>query len=311
MDSLSDVLSLLKIRSYMVRAVDTGGEWSVRFGPHHGIKLFAVISGEGRLAVHGVEGTVRAGAGDCLLLPSGCAFQAASDLALPPVDGEALLSGLTDGEIARWNGGGSCLAIIGHFELAEENAAMLLTMLPPIVHIREEQDKQVLRWCLERTMKELQEAQPGHTLIAQQLTLTMLVQVLRTFMAEEVPGRPGWLFALADEQIGRSLRAMHAAPGRQWKLTALAQEAGMSRTGFAVAFKRLVGVAPIEYLTRWRMMLARERLLTSAEGIAGIAEHVGYDSESAFSTAFKRVVGCSPRRYASQGKATKREPFVM
>jgi len=311
MDSLSDVLSLLKIRSYMVRAVDTGGEWSVRFGSHHGIKLFAVISGEGRLAVHGVEGTVRAGAGDCLLLPSGCAFQAASDLALPPVDGEALLSGLTDGEIARWNGGGSCLAIIGHFELAEENAAMLLTMLPPIVHIREEQDKQVLRWCLERTMKELQEAQPGHTLIAQQLTLTMLVQVLRTFMAEEVPGRPGWLFALADEQIGRSLRAMHAAPGRQWKLTALAQEAGMSRTGFAVAFKRLVGVAPIEYLTRWRMMLARERLLTSAEGIAGIAEHVGYDSESAFSTAFKRVVGCSPRRYASQGKATKREPFVM
>jgi AraC-like DNA-binding protein len=245
------------------------------------------------------------------LLPSGCAFQAASDLALPPVDGEALLSGLTDGEIARWNGGGSCLAIIGHFELAEENAAMLLTMLPPIVHIREEQDKQVLRWCLERTMKELQEEQPGHTLIAQQLTLTMLVQVLRTFMAEEVPGRPGWLFALADEQIGRSLRAMHAAPGRQWKLTALAQEAGMSRTGFAVAFKRLVGVAPIEYLTRWRMMLARERLLTSAEGIAGIAEHVGYDSESAFSTAFKRVVGCSPRRYASQGKATKREPFVM
>ena len=311
MDSLSDVLSLLKIRTYMVRAVDAGGDWSVRFGPHHGIKLFAVISGEGRLAVHGVEGTVRAGAGDCLLLPSGCAFQAASDLALPPVDGEALLSGLIDGGIARWNGGGSCLAIVGHFELAEENAAMLLTMLPPIVHIREEQDKQVLRWCLERTMKELQEEQPGHTLIAQQLTLTMLVQVLRTFMAEEVPGKPGWLFALADEQIGRSLRAMHAAPGRQWKLTALAQEAGMSRTGFAVAFKRLVGVAPIEYLTRWRMMLARERLLTSAEGIAGIAEHVGYDSESAFSTAFKRVVGCSPRRYASQGKATKREPFVM
>lgn len=58
-------------------------------------------------------------------------------------------------------------------------------------------------------------------------------------------------------------------------------------------------------------MLAKERLLTSAEGIAGIAEQVGYGSESAFSTAFKRAVGCSPRRYASQGKAKKREQFVM
>jgi AraC-like DNA-binding protein len=57
------------------------------------------------------------------------------------------------------------------------------------------------------------------------------------------------------------------------------------------------------------MMLARERLLTSAEGVAGIAEQVGYDSESAFSTAFKRVVGCSPRRYASVGKAKKQELF--
>jgi AraC-like DNA-binding protein len=93
---------------------------------------------------------------------------------------------------------------------------------------------------------------------------------------------------------------MHAAPGRQWALATLSQEAGMSRTGFAVTFKRLVGVAPIEYLTLWRMMLARERLVTSTEGIA---EQVGYDSESAFSTAFKRVVGCSPRRYASQRKA--------
>lgn len=118
---------------------------------------------------------------------------------------------------------------------------MLLTILPLIVHIRVEQDKQVLRWCLERTMKELQEAQPRHTLIAQQLTLAMLVQVLRTFMAEEVAGRPGWLFALTDKQVSRSLRAMHAVPGRQRTLAALAQEAGMSRTGFAVAFKRLVG----------------------------------------------------------------------
>jgi hypothetical protein len=40
-------------------------------------------------------------------------------------------------------------------------------------------------------MKELRETQPRHTLIAKQLTLTMLVQVLRTFTAEEVARRSG------------------------------------------------------------------------------------------------------------------------
>ena len=79
----------------------------------------------------------------------------------------------------------------------------------------------------------------------------------------------------------------------------LAKQVGMSRTSFAVRFKELVGTAPIEYLTRWRMSLAKDRLLHSGDAIAAIAGQVGYESESAFSTAFSRLVGCSPRGYAT------------
>jgi AraC-like DNA-binding protein len=53
----------------------------------------------------------------------------------------------------------------------------------------------------------------------------------------------------------------------------------------------------MDYLTRWRMLLAGDRLTNSAEAIAGVALSLGYESESAFSTAFKRVMGCSPRQY--------------
>jgi AraC-like DNA-binding protein len=78
---------------------------------------------------------------------------------------------------------------------------------------------------------------------------------------------------------------------------ALAQCAGMSRTSFAVKFTRTVGFARMAYLTRWRMMLAADRLMTSTDPISVLAEELGYESEAAFSNAFKRVMGSSPRRY--------------
>jgi AraC-like DNA-binding protein len=72
----------------------------------------------------------------------------------------------------------------------------------------------------------------------------------------------------------------------------------MSRSSFALKFKQTVGSSPLEYLTRWRMLLAGDRLVSSGDPISAIAPALGYESESAFSTAFKRVMGCSPRQYA-------------
>lgn len=53
----------------------------------------------------------------------------------------------------------------------------------------------------------------------------------------------------------------------------------------------------MDYLTRWRMTLAADRLENSGDPVAAIAFSLGYESESSFSAAFKRVMGCSPRQY--------------
>jgi AraC-like DNA-binding protein len=81
-------------------------------------------------------------------------------------------------------------------------------------------------------------------------------------------------------------------------LQVLAARAGMSRSTFALKFKETVGASPMDYLTRWRMLLAGDRLANSSDPISAIALSLGYESESAFSTAFKRVMGCSPRQYS-------------
>lgn len=302
MDPLSDVLSLLKVRVYAAGGFQAGNEWSVTFGPSSGIKLFAVVSGEGWLAVDGLQEPVRVLAGDCLLLASGRGYRVASNLSLPSLDGDSLVHSLLPNEIARFSAGTDCFGLAGHFDMAGENADLLLAMLPPVVHIREDSDKQVLRWCLERMRKELHDPQPGTSLATQQLGTLMLVQILRTHLTSRLEGNVGWMFALRDKKVGMALQAMHQAPSHPWTLNSLARKAGMSRTGFAVKFRDLVGLSPLNYLARWRMSLAKERVLNSPDAIGTIATQLGYTSESAFSTAFRRMVGCAPRRYATSLK---------
>jgi AraC-like DNA-binding protein len=304
-DTLSDVLSLLKPRSYMAAGFDVGGALSIQFPKHEGIKCYALVSGELWLMVEGVADPVQIKAGDCFLLPHGRPFRLASDPALAPVDFRTLLpAGRLNGGIMVANGGGTSFMVGGHFILDGHHAEILLGALPTIVHIRKESDKAALRWSLERMMLELREPQPGGFLVAQHLAYMILVQALRLHLAEGASGGIGWFFALADKQMGAAINAMHDDPARGWTLQTLAEQAGMSRSAFALKFRERVGKAPMEYLTRWRMMLAGDRLRNSRDSVSVVALELGYQSESAFGTAFKRVMGCSPRQYCRGGKST-------
>jgi len=298
MDPLSDVLSLLVPRSYGAGGFDMGGEWSIQFPQHRGFKCYAVVSGQCWLSMQDVPEALPLTAGDCFLLPQGRPFRLASDLDLAPV----LYSSLPRvGGIAS-NGGGDCFIVGGHFALADRHAGILLGALSPVVHVREEADKAALRWSLERMGHELRGRQAGASLVAQHLSHMILVQALRLHMAEGVRAGVGWLFALADKQISAAITAVHNDPARRWTLQMLAGHAGMSRSGFALRFKELVGETPMEYVTRWRMLLATDRLAASGDPVSVVGRSLGYGSESSFSTAFKRVMGHAPRQYSRRGQ---------
>jgi len=297
MDPLSDILTLLKPRSYMYGGFDVGGDWSIGFPEHEGIKCYAVVSGQCWLSVDGVSDAVRLETGDCFLLPLGRAFRIASDLTLPPTNFKSVVVAPLQGGIFTYNGGGDCFGVGGQFALTGDHADMLLGILPPIVHIRNESDRAELRWLLERMMQELREPKPGGSLVAQHLASMMLVQALRLHLAGGPRGGVGWLFALADKKMSMAIDLMHHNPARRWTLQELAQCVGMSRSSFALKFKDTVGTSPMEYLTQWRMQLAGDRLTNSGDPISAIAALLGYESESAFSAAFKRTMNCSPRQY--------------
>jgi AraC-like DNA-binding protein len=297
MDPLSEVLALMKPQLYVAGGFAVSGDVAIHFPKHRGIKCYAMLTGDCWLVVEGAPEPVQLRAGDCFLLPRGLPFRLATDLSLEPLLYTVAFARFGKTNEAPGAAGGTRYIAGGHFALTGGHAEMLLQSLPPIVHIRREPDKAAMRWSLERMREELRDPQPGGSLIAQQLAYTMLIQALRLHLMDAAHTRPGWLAALADKHMSIAIESMHSDPGYCWTLESLAGRVGMSRSVFALRFRETVGVTPMEYLTRWRMLLAADRLQNSSDGLSAIAQSLGYQSESAFGKAFRRVMGCSPRRY--------------
>lgn len=221
-------------------------------------------------------------------------FRLSTDLTSTPVDFQSVRTALISDIAARSNETSGCFLVGGHFLLAGRAARMLLNPLSPVVHIRRGADKKAMRWALERMAEELRAPQPGSGLIVQQLAFMLLIQALRLHANDNPAISSGWLFALRDKKLSAAIACMHDAPGYGWTVEKLARQVGMSRSAFAQLFSQTVGIAPADYLTQWRMLLACNRLQHSDDSVLHIATSLGYASESAFRKAFKRVIGCSP-----------------
>jgi len=87
---------------------------------------------------------------------------------------------------------------------------------------------------------------------------------------------------------------VHREPARPWSVASLAREIAMSRSAFAARFTELVGEPVMQYVTRWRMQVARDRLQHDDISVSELATQLGYESEAAFKRAFKRTIGTNP-----------------
>ena len=115
----------------------------------------------------------------------------------------------------------------------------------------------------------------------------------------------GWPAALRDNVIAPALAAMHGEPGRRWTLAELARVSSVSSTVLDERFRAVLGLAPIRYLTGWRMHVAEDLLRTTTLPVATIAHRVGYEAEESFSRAFKRHHGSAPSTWRERSGAVR------
>ena len=140
----------------------------------------------------------------------------------------------------------------------------------------------------------------GHRLLADRLFEVVLLQLLRWLLDHPEEGEVpvGLLTGLAEPRLARALVAMHEAPGQPWSLERMSQQAGMSRSAFAAAFKSAVGQTPADYLADWRLTIAQAQL-RDGRSVKAIADELGYANASALSRVFTQKIGVSPRRWLS------------
>jgi transcriptional regulator GlxA family with amidase domain len=156
--------------------------------------------------------------------------------------------------------------------------------------------------------RELERSAPGQQTVLDRLLDVLLVLVLRASYAQG-PEAPRWYRAAEDPRLGRALAAMHEAPERGWTVPELARLSAMSRPSFARHFERALGQAPMQYLTDWRLSLARDYLLAGELTVEQIARRTGYRSANAFAAVFRRHVGMPPGQWRLEERA-KPSPAV-
>ncbi|TCV96431.1 AraC family transcriptional regulator [Luteibacter rhizovicinus] len=295
-DPLTEVVVLLQPGAPFSKVVSCAGSWSVRRSEAGRPFYCVILDGSCRVAVDGHE-PISLREGDFVLIPSAYGFTMSSfeppvseDIDTPPVE-------LLNGEFRHGVPGGppDVRLLVGYCVFGSPDAALLVSLLPQLVHVRGERR---LATLVQLVGDESRALRPARDVVLARLLEVLLIEALRSTAG--TAASPGLLRGLADERLAVAIRRMHESPTRSWTVVQLAKEAALSRSAFFERFNRAVGVPPMEYLLAWRMALAKNLLRRKEGGIAEVAERVGYSSASTFSVAFTRYVGRPPARYARE-----------
>ena len=298
-DPLGEILHQLRLDGSLYCRSELSGDWSLDMPILPGKMMFHIITaGQCWLSVAG-EPTRLLKQGSLVLVPHGLGHVISSDPNLSPTplfesgviqvsERYETLNITGDGDITELTCG-----IMGFDQFAGKQ---LMQQLPPMLIVEPGQYNQQdwLNSTLQFIGQEARQLKPGGETIITHLGDILVIQLIRHWMEHSPQASEGWIGALRDKHIGIALRAIHHQPEKKWTVDSLAQECGMSRSGFSAHFKQLLGDSVKSYLTQWRMNIAYQRLKQQHEPLINLAQELGYESEAAFSRAFKRIMGVSP-----------------
>ena len=236
--------------------------------------------------------------GDFALIPHGQGHSVADDPSTKVVDIFKLKRELISPryELLRYGGGGEPTHIIcGAVSFQDPAAQRVIGLLPKMIVMQTNTpENDWLLGTIRMMMSEAESLKPGGDTIITRVSDILVVQAIRHWLENDPLAKTGWLGALKDSQIGKAIALVHRQPTTPWSVEGLAEEVGMSRSGFAARFTKLVGETPMQYVRKWRFQVATGWLEESDLAIAEIAEKLSYESEASFNRAFKKFTGKTP-----------------
>jgi AraC-like DNA-binding protein len=308
-DPLGEALHFLRMDGAFYCRSELSAAWGLTLPAMPGYLWFHVLaSGRAWLETDQTQPSLLR-PGDFALVPHGEGHRLRSDPEAPvPGILELEREAVSDRyEILRHGEGGAPSTMVcGAVRFNHPAARNLVEILPAAIHMEATNSPQLdwMQSTLRLMAAEAKELRPGSEAVITRLGDILVIQAIRSWIETDPAAQTGWLGALQDRHIGRAISLIHRDPATPWTVASLARELAMSRSAFAARFTELVGEPVMQYVTRWRMLVAVDALREDGATVGELAMRLGYRSEAAFARAFKRVVGVPPgavrRRVAAE-----------
>jgi AraC-like DNA-binding protein len=314
LDPITDIFRTMHVTAFGLHRLEATAPWGVKQEnladekitasgkkmPPTDLAHFAMLSrGNCWLSVNGTSEPIPLTGGDCFLLAKGTSIVLRDSPRTRPKWTFREIGAAANGNVAYYGGGGAPTTIVcGSLSFDRASLKPITQLLPSFILMKADEARTLaLHNTVQALASEMVEQSPGSEVVATRLAEVLFIQVLRAHIASGPERNKGWLRAIFDPQIGTTLSAIHDRVNTPWTVESLAKTAGISRSAFAARFKELLGQAPLEYVTEWRMQKAMQLIQQHDKKLIDVARLVGYESDAAFSKAFRRVVGASPGQY--------------
>ena len=318
-DILSDVLRSVRLRGAVFYFVHGDRNWAaeapasrdiapaVMPGSQHVMEYHVITHGECWAAIVGEE-PVRLGEGDIVLFAHGDAHVLSSAPGMrAPVDlgdyfGRELearpftlhMEGATEAPATT--------VVCGFLGCDVLPFNPLIATLPRMLHLQAEGGQDWVARFMRQAVDESRQRRPGGEALLERMSEMMFVDAVRRYVDRLPEDSRGWLAGMRDRLVGRVLALMHEEPAAPWTVDELGRRVGLSRSAVHERFAEMIGQAPMQYLTNWRMQLAASLLRDTHATVGSIAQDVGYESEASFARAFKRSTGKPPAAWRREVK---------
>ena len=168
-----------------------------------------------------------------------------------------------------------------------------------------------------------------HFAFADPLGVALTRQVLSELYAPPTIGREAYVGALVNALKAHILRGPISAstidfpvstfsayrvhhimnriirhPDEEHRLVDLAHEAGLTPSHFCRVFRRATGLSPHQFVLKVKLERAQQMLVQTTMPLSGIADSLGFTSQSHFSRAFRQFSGETPSAFRGRARGT-------
>lgn len=291
-DVLQDVLETLRFRGSIFFRSSLAAPWGISLEKSRSPRFHIALSGQCYVGSDNND-AVQVDAQDVIMLPNGNSHwisdQPGRKLVRSSVAADAceLNSPLfQEGEITNH-------LICGIIQFDQDMSHPIFNALPSVMHFPALKTSGTSWSVIKLIEKEMDNDRLQNGGIVDRLTEILFIQLMDHYVSNS-ENATGFLAALSDKRVYKALSLIHREPEFDWTLSLLGERSGMSKATLVRRFQEIVGVAPMSYISDWRIMKAYNLVKYTSTPLEQIADSLGFASARTLTRSFRRHYNCTP-----------------